>query len=227
MRKLQGMALLAIGAGVFSAAFCQAQSGSSPNMQMVGVTTADPVTKGNSDALKDKDAVTAIPVEDQATQEQVERLFQVMRVRQQTESLLKQMSTMMQQQISQGMKEGSNALAADKQPTPEQLAARQKVMAKLMDRAMHMYPVDEMLADMTPIYQRHISKSDIEAFIAFFGSSAGQHFLDQQPLIAKDYMPLVMSRVQEKSEALTQEMKKDLDALNSNENPGASTPAPR
>jgi hypothetical protein len=191
------------------------------------MTTPGQVNKGNMDALKDKDTVPAIPLEDQATQEQIERLFQVMRVRPQTESLLKQMSTMMQQQISQGMKDGSNALPADKQPTPERLAARQKVMATLMDRAMHMYTMDEMLADMTPIYQRHVSRSDIEAFIAFFGSSAGQHFLDQQPLIVKDYMPLVMSRVQEKSEALTQEMKKDLDELNSNEQPGAATPAPR
>jgi len=96
-------------------------------------------------------------------------------------------------------------------------AERQKLMEKLMDSAMHVYTVEEMLADMTPIYQRHISKSDIEAFIAFFGSSLGRHFLDQQPLIAKESMPLAMTRVQEKSRALTDEMKKDIDELNAKE----------
>jgi hypothetical protein len=76
---------------------------------------------------------------------------------------------------------------------------------------------------MTPIYQRHISKQDVEAFIAFFGSSSGQHLLDQQPLIAKEYMPVVMSRVQEKTKALTDELKKDLDDLSAKEavEPGA------
>jgi hypothetical protein len=205
MRRIQGLAILAMGAALIPAAFCQTQSGTQ-TIQVQGTHTAP-----------EQDAAQAIPVEDQATAEQVERLFQVMRVHQQTESMMKQMSAMMQQQVAQGMKSGEADLPADKKPTPEQSAARQALMAKLMDRAMHVYTVDEILADMTPIYQRHISKSDIEAFIAFFGSSSGQHFLEQQPLILKDYMPLVMTRVQEKTKALTEEMKKDIDELNAKE----------
>ena len=212
MRRIQGLAIVAMGAALIPAAFCQAQSGASTT-QIQGTHTAP-----------EKDAAPAIPVEDQATPEQVERLFQVLRVRQQTESMMKQMTAMMQQQVAQGMKSGEADLPADKKPTPEQSAARQALMAKLMDRAMHVYTVDEILADMTPIYQRHISKSDIEAFIAFFGSSSGQHFLEQQPLILKDYMPLVMTRVQEKTKALTEEMKKDIDELNAKEAADPATP---
>jgi hypothetical protein len=211
MRKFQGLAILTIGTMMLPAVFCQAQS-SSPASPMQGMHGAQ------------QEAVPEIPVEDQATPEQVERLFQVMRIRQQTESVMKQMSTMMQQQVAQGMKQGDADAPDGNKLTPEQLAERQKLMEKLMDRAMHVYTVDEMLADMTPIYQRHISKSDIEAFIAFFGSSSGQHFLDQQPLIAKEYMPLVMTRVQEKSKALTDEMKKDIEELNAKQSadPGAT-----
>jgi hypothetical protein len=210
MRRIQGLAILAMGTALIPAAFCQTQSGSQTSS--VQGTHAP-----------QQDAAPAIPVEDQATPEQVERLFQVMRTRQQMESMMKQMSTMMQQQVSQGMKDGVAELPDGKKPSAEQLAERQKLVEKMMDRAMHVYTVDEILADMTPIYQRHVSKSDIEAFIAFFGSSAGQHFLDQQPMIAKEYMPQVMARVQEKSRALTEEMKKDIEELNAKEaaDPGA------
>jgi hypothetical protein len=202
MRQFQSMAVLAMGAMMLPAVLCRAQSNA-------------PALPTQTTHGAPEEAAPAIPVEDQATVEQVERLFQVMRIRQQTESLMKQMSMMMQQQVAQGMKQGGADTPDGKKLAPEQLAERQKLMEKLMDRAMHVYTVDEMLADMTPIYQRHISKSDIEAFIAFFGSSSGQHFLDQQPLIAKEYMPLVMTRVQEKTKALTDEMKKDIDELNS------------
>ena len=212
MRRFQGMAVLAMGAALIPAAFCQTQSNTQA-IQTQGTRTAP-----------DKAATPSIPVEDQATSEQVERLFQVMRIRQQTESMMKQMSAMMQQQVAQGMKSGEADLPADKKPTAEQSAARQELMAKFMDRALHVYTVDEMLADMTPIYQRYISKSDIEAMIAFFGSSSGQHFLEQQPLILKEYMPLVMTRVQEKTQALTDEMKKAIEELNAKEaaDPGAA-----
>jgi len=209
MRKFQGWAILAMGAALIPPALCQTQGGSQPSS-----------TQGRPDSKPE--AAPAIPVEDQATPDQVERLLQVMRVRQQTELAIKQMSAMMRQQVEQGMRSGEADLPADKKPTPEQSAARQALMSKFMDRAMHMYTVDQMLADMTPIYQRHISKSDIEAFIAFFGSSSGQRFLDQQPLIAKEYMPLVMARVQEKSKELTEEMKKEMDELSARENSGSN-----
>jgi len=207
MRKLQGLAILAMGTALIPATFGQTQA------------VSNPAKPGQQ-----QDAIPAIPVEDRATPEQVERLFQVMRIRQQTESMMKQMSMMMQQQVSQAMKDGNADLPDGKKPSAEQQAERQKLMEKLMDRAMHVYTVDEMLADMTPIYQRHISKSDIESFIAFFSSSSGQHFLDQQPLIAKEYMPLVMTRVQEKSKALNEEMKKEIDELNAKEAAGPAAP---
>ena len=70
----------------------------------------------------------------------------------------------------------------------------QKVMSKYVGKAMDLYPADEMLADMTAIYQRHLSKDDVDGLIAFYSSPAGQHLLDAQPVIAKEYMPMVMSQ---------------------------------
>ena len=71
-------------------------------------------------------------------------------------------------------------------------------------------PPDEMLADMTAIYQQHLSKDDVDGMIAFYNSPAGQHLLDAQPVIAQEYMPLVMSKVSERSQAMTKEMMKEM-----------------
>jgi hypothetical protein len=46
--------------------------------------------------------------------------------------------------------------------------------------------------------------------IGFYNSPAGQHLLDAQPLIAKEYMPMVMGKVAERSQAMTREMMKEM-----------------
>ena len=81
-----------------------------------------------------------------------------------------------------------------------------------------------MISDMSGLYQRHLSRTDIDAFIAFYGSPAGQHLLDQQPAIMKEYMPMVMGRVQERTKALTDEMADDLAQLSKSMTP-ADKPA--
>jgi hypothetical protein len=83
-------------------------------------------------------------------------------------------------------------------------------MKKYMEKAMSLYPADERIADLSGIYQRHLSREDVESVIAFYSSPAGQHMLELSPAVMKEYVPLVMSRMQERSKALTDEMKKDM-----------------
>ena len=68
-------------------------------------------------------------------------------------------------------------------------------MSKYVEKSMDLYPADEMLTDMGAIYQRHLSKDDVDGLIVFYSSPTGQHLLDAQPVIAKEYMPLVMGKV--------------------------------
>ncbi len=100
-------------------------------------------------------------------------------------------------------------LPAGQQPTPQQQADLERLMNQYMQKALNIYPIDEMLSDMGTIYQRHLSKTDVDALIAFYGSPAGQHLLDAQPVIMREYMPLVMQRVQKSTAELTDEMMKD------------------
>jgi uncharacterized protein len=217
MHRNLAITIMAMGAALMpAAAFCQAPS-----------ETANPVNPANGQPVKMIKEGPAIELADMATPEQVDRLFEVLRVRQQLNTAIKQMSAMMQQQVAQTLKQAEAQKPESSKPTPEQQAARDQLTSRFMDQAAHLYSVDEMMSDIKPIYRRHISKSDIEAFIAFFGSSAGQDFLDQQPLISKEYMPIVMARVQEKTKTLAEELKKQSDELDAKDKSGAGSDAPK
>jgi hypothetical protein len=77
---------------------------------------------------------------------------------------------------------------------------------------------------MSDIYQRYLSRTDVEAFIVFYSSQPGQDLLNMQPVIMKQYMPVVMKRTQERTKALTDEMIKDMNDL-IKVSPAAAPPA--
>ncbi len=152
---------------------------------------------------------TAIAPEDQATKVQIGNLFEVMHLRQQFESTLDTMTAFARQQMDAQMKEASAKTGA--QLTPEQQEAVRKVTGKFMEKAMRIVTVDDMIDDMTAIYQRHFTKADIAAATDFYSSPAGQHMLAEQPAIMKEYMPVVMKRVNERMQSLFDEMKSDME----------------
>jgi hypothetical protein len=153
-----------------------------------------------------------IPADQQPTKEQLVKLFDLMRVHQQVQSMLTAMQSMMQQQLSAQTKERAGKLGGDSL-TPDQQAAIAKISDKYMQKAFNLFTIDELLDDMTAIYQRHISRSDVDALIAFYSTPAGQHLLDAQPVILKEYMPVIMLRVQERSKALGEEEAKEMEEV--------------
>jgi hypothetical protein len=164
-----------------------------------------------------------IPQDQQATREQLDRLFEVMRLRQQMQATMKAIPAMIQQQLHSQMNDMYAKLPGGGKPTPEQQAKLEEIMNKYIQRAATLYSPDDMMGDITAVYQRHMSKSDVDAYIAFYSSPAGQHLLDAQPKIMQEYMPVVMGRVQKASANLTNDMTKELgDYIKSS---GATSPA--
>jgi hypothetical protein len=158
-------------------------------------------------------SASVLPSDQQPTKEQLAKLFEVMRLRQQMQSAMKMMPAMIQQQVAAQNKEMTHKLRGGGSLTPEQQAAVDKLQSQFMKKAFDIYTIDEMLDDMTGLYQRHLSRSDVDAFIAFYSSPAGQHLLDQQPAIMQEYMPIVMKRVQERSKILADEMAKEMEEI--------------
>ncbi len=99
---------------------------------------------------------------------------------------------MVESQMREQLKTRS-AVAGGAKITAEQRAAMEQISHKYLEKAMNIYSIDEMISDMTSIYQGYLSREDVDGMIAFYSSSAGQHLLDAQPKIAQEYMPLVMS----------------------------------
>jgi len=66
--------------------------------------------------------------------------------------------------------------------TPMQLA---KVDA-LADSVFKSLPIDEVLDAMVPAYQKHLTKSDLEAILSFYSSPVGQKLIKEMPAIMKE-----------------------------------------
>jgi hypothetical protein len=123
---------------------------------------------------------------DAASKEDVQKLFDVMASR-------AQMAQMMQQMFTQ-MRNMNREMIKKKHPemSDADLARRDRESEDLIKN----FPMDEMLNDMIPIYQRHFSKSDIDALIAFYSSPAGQKFLRETPAVTAETMRAVYPRIE-------------------------------
>jgi uncharacterized protein len=168
-------------------------------------------------ADKSKSAITAtesaIPSDRQSTKEQLAKLFQLMRVQDQITSMTKLMPQMIQQQMEAQIKQTKQAHPEMASRTAEQEQAFTKIIDKFMGRAMNLITADEMIADMTKIYQKHLTRSDVDGIIAFYSSPAGQHFLDKQSVILQESLPMVMQRMQDRIKPLSDEMTKEIEGL--------------
>lgn len=141
------------------------------------------------------------------------KLFDIMRIRNQMQSMRKMVPAMVETQVREQMNAMTAQLSSGAKLTAQQRAAIDRILHKYVDKAMDLYPIDEMVEDMTVIYQKYLTREDVDAMIAFYGSSTGQHLLDAQPKIAQEYMPIVMQRASERMKSLTAEMMKDMATL--------------
>jgi hypothetical protein len=211
MKKLFATALV-IGL-VVSAPFVRSQ---------VGATPAAPT------AAPPESTPPPIPPDQQPSREQLAKLFEVMQIREQAAALMKMLPAMAQQQIREQVEAMTANLPEGTKTNPELQAGLDKVMDRYLEKAVNLYSVDEMLDDMATIYQRHFTREDVDAFIAFYSTPAGQHLLAITPVIMQEYMPVVMQRVQERSKNLIAGMMKEVtDLLQSSAPAATAPPAPK
>ncbi len=165
---------------------------------------------------------SAIPVDQQPTPDQLNRLFEVMRLRTQMESVTKMMPAMIQQQVEAQTRQLDEKLMPGVKLNADQQEASRKITQRYMEKAASVYPVAEIIDDMKSIYQRHVSRSDVDAYIAFYSSPPAQRLLDAQPTIMQEYMPLVMKKVEQRSAQLSEELAQDLKDLVKSATPAGS-----
>jgi uncharacterized protein len=128
---------------------------------------------------------------DAASKEDVKKLFDVMASREQMTQMMKQVFAQMRSLNRDEIKKRHPDI------TEADLARMDRDSEDLLKN----FPLDEMLNDMIPIYQRHFSKTEVDALTVFYSSPAGQKYLHEMPAVTADTMRTVYPRIQAEIEA--------------------------
>ena len=118
------------------------------------------------------------PTAETPSREEVQEFLDLMQIRPRLVQMLDGMRAAEKKGAEEGFKHSlPNA-------TPEQLA---KVDA-LADQAFVDFPIDDIIAAIVPIYQRHLTKTDLEAVVKFYKSPPGQRILKELPAMMAEGM---------------------------------------
>ena len=129
---------------------------------------------------------------DAPSREDVQKLFDVMAGRE-------QMAQMMQQVFAQARTLNRDEI---KKRHPDITASQVASMDRQSEELLKNFPLDAMLSDMIPVYQRHFTKTEIDALSAFFSSPAGQKYLHEIPAVTAETMKAVYPRIEAEVDAL-------------------------
>jgi uncharacterized protein len=129
---------------------------------------------------------------DAPTHDQVMTLFDLLQIRKTMATMMDGMKQVIKQSAEQSFRERVP------NPTPKQLEALQG----MTDDALGDMPIDEMVEAVVPIYRRHLSKSDVEEMIRFFGGPVGQRLLREQPQMMMEGMQAGVAVQQKRMEQI-------------------------
>src|SRR5712692_7063972 len=131
-----------------------------------------------------------------ATKDDILRLFRVMdtqtQVRQVMEQVMQQMRTLNREQLKKRRPDIAEDDLAHMDKESEEIAKS--------------FPVDQIMEDMIPVYQKHLTKGDVDAMIAFYSSHTGKKLLREMPAISAEGMQAVYPRIQKNLDAILQRL---------------------
>jgi hypothetical protein len=135
-----------------------------------------------------------------ATKEDVEKYFEAVHSHDMMLKIVEAMSKPMHQTAH-------DQCEKDKDKLPADCEAR---INKLMDDMMKQMPFDEMMQAMVPAYQKHFTKGDMDALIAFYSAPTGQKVLQELPAVMAEgmesMMPIMRKTVDKMTERTQQEV---------------------
>jgi hypothetical protein len=140
------------------------------------------------------------PTDTPATKEDVQRYLDAMHAREMMAQMVDAMIKPMHQMIHE-------QYIKDKDKLPADFETR---MNKMMDDMMKSFPWDEMLQAEVPVYQKHFTKGDIEAFVVFYGSPTGQKMLREMPAIMGEAMQAMMPLLRKQMDAMQERVQQEV-----------------
>ncbi len=136
--------------------------------------------------------VAGAPSAESPSREQVLTLLNLLKVR----DTIKITLDATRQQVQGSAEETFREKVPD--PSPEQL----KSLRAVVDEIFAEISLDEIVKDVVPVYQRHLTKADVTALITFYSSPVGQKVLREQPAMVRESMEATAAGQQRKMESL-------------------------
>ncbi|HYG97975.1 MAG TPA: DUF2059 domain-containing protein [Terriglobales bacterium] len=133
---------------------------------------------------------------DSATREQVLKMMEVMNLRQQTAETMEAYKAQMSAAVIEDMK-------ARMPNAPAAMFDELKVAFEEMFTEM---PVNEMIDAIIPVYQKHLTKQEVEATTAFYSTPEGKSMLRKMPIMVNESMQIALATMREKMDSASVHM---------------------
>ncbi|HWY06208.1 MAG TPA: DUF2059 domain-containing protein [Candidatus Acidoferrales bacterium] len=143
------------------------------------------------------------PADAPATKEEIQKYLQIMHSREMMTKMVEAMSKPMHQMMH-------DQYLKDKANLPADFEVR---MNKKMDEMFKSFPWDEMLDAMVPVYQKHFTKGDVDALMAFYSTATGQKLIKEMPAITAEAMQEMMPLMRKSMDQMTRRMQEEIAAM--------------
>jgi hypothetical protein len=148
-------------------------------------------------AWAQQSAAASAPATDApATKDDILKLFRVMDTQDQMRQVMQQVIGQMAQMNRDELKKRRSGV------TDDDLAEMDKEFKEVAKS----YPVDQLMEDMVPVYQKHLSKADVDAMIAFYSSPTGKKLLHEMPAMTAEGIQAAYPRMQKNLDAILKRM---------------------
>ena len=132
------------------------------------------------------------------TREDILKLFDVMHIREQMKQVMNQVTKQMKSMTHDQIKKRNPEV------TDEEIAKLDRMSGELLKDM----PIDGMLDDMVPVYQKHLTKSDVDAMVGFYSSPTGQKILGEMPAMTAEGMQAMQPRLRKIMDETTEKIEK-------------------
>ena len=85
---------------------------------------------------------------------------------------------------------------------PQITAAEIIRLDDLMSDMLKDFPIDGMLDDMVPVYQKHLTKTDVDNMVTFYASATGKKLLQEMPAMTQEGMEAASARMQKQMDTM-------------------------
>lgn len=134
-----------------------------------------------------------------ASKADIERYLDAMHSRDMVKSMMIVMETQMRKTVHEQIQKQPN-LPAD----------AEERLNKSTDEMVRTFPVDELIDTMIPVYQKHLTKGDVDALVAFYSSPTGEKMLKEMPAIMSESMQAASGVMQKMMADATQRVNDEI-----------------